>query len=428
MRRTNNAFKCSHCDARMNDLCTLATHRRPHAELLLLAARSGGQDRHDDQWVELLKHNNLDWSSLLELARVHAVLPSLYLALKSSEWKHVPVPIREQIEDRFRRQAAHSLLLAGELTWIIDACGSRGIPVMPFKGPILAQRLYGNFAQRVFLDLDFLVAPDHAHELCELLRERGYQSCLGVSPCYEQAYFQFTHQLPLVAKDGRASVELHTALLTRKGARWTTLEALSRRAETIEFCGQSISMMSCEELLIFLCLHGEKHCWERLGWICDIARLVDTHTHLDWSWINLRAKELHCVPAVSLGLLLAQDLLGTEMPSRIEPTAGPSVRSLANDTAANLFRPARERRSNLASPFRRLSIHLRSTQLFHDRLGQAWDAIMRPTIADWRFMPLPSKLFVLYYLLRPTRLIGRFALRVFGISQDAADERFVRDR
>lgn len=400
----------------MNDLYTLATHRRPDAELLLLTARTGGGPSREARCLELLK-SNLDWVSLLELARVHAVLPSLYMALKSIGWKHVPVHFRDEIEDRFRRQAAHNLLLAGELAQIIDACRSRQIPVIPFKGPVLAQRLYGNFAQRVFLDLDLLVGSDDAHELCELLRERGYQSCLGVPSFYEQAYFQFNRQIPLVARDCRAAAEVHTALLKKRGSQWTTLETLSRRAETIEFCGRLVPVISGEELFIFLCLHGEKHCWDRLGWICDIARLVETHTHLDWSWINMRAKELYCGPAVSLGLLLAHGLLGTEMPAQFDSTGGRSLIALANKTADQLLRPAPERRNRLVSPFRQLAFHVRSAQFFSDRVGHAWDVVLRPTISDWRFMPLPARLSVLHYVLRPTRLIGRFVLRVLGISR-----------
>jgi len=176
----------------MNDLHTLAVQRRPEDELLLEVARGSGRQE-GPRLAELLQYN-LDWASLLEMARIHAVLPSLYVALSSIGWKDVPIEYRDEIEARFRHHAARNLMLTGELIQIIDACKSRGITVMPFKGPILAHRLYGNFAQRVFLDLDLLVSHDQADELCELLHERGYQSSLGAPASYEQTYFQFSRQ------------------------------------------------------------------------------------------------------------------------------------------------------------------------------------------------------------------------------------------
>ncbi len=405
--------ECCDCAAHMNDLYTLAVQRRPEDELLLEVARGSGRQE-GARLAELLQYN-LDWASLLEMARIHAVLPSLYVALSSIGWKDVPIEYRDKIEARFRRHAARNLMLTGELMQIIDACKARGITVMPFKGPVLSHRLYGNFAQRVFLDLDLLVSHDQADELCELLHERGYQSSLGAPASYEQTYFQFSRQLPLTQKDTGTTVEVHTALLKRSGARWTNLESLSQRAETLDVCGRSISVISAEELLLYLCVHGAKHCWERLGWICDVAQLLETCEHLDWSWTMDRAKELHCERQLSLGLVLAHELLETEILGEIGGAAGAAAKTLANDIAADIFRPKENGGSRLANPFRALWCHLRSRQLLRDRVYHIWDTTMRPTVADWRFIPLPRALSFLYYLLRPVRLVGKHLLSILRL-------------
>ena len=47
-----------------------------------------------------------------------------------------------------------------------------------------------------------------------------------------------------------------------------------------------------------------------------------------------------------------------------------------------------------------------------DRVRYLRDFI-NPTPLEWRIVSLPGKLFFLYYLVRPVRLIGKYAGRLF---------------
>ena len=67
--------------------------------------------------------------------------------------------------------------------------------------------------------------------------------------------------------------------------------------------------MQPEDLLLVLCLHGSKHCWERLAWICDVAELIGANPELDWNEIMRRSAALNIEKAVMLGLDLASELV-----------------------------------------------------------------------------------------------------------------------
>jgi hypothetical protein len=77
--------------------------------------------------------------------------------------------------------------------------------------------------------------------------------------------------------------------------------------------------LSPEHLALFLCAHGAKHYWERLGWICDVGRLLQVEKTVDWTGVFAEASETDTSRILSLGLLLARDLLGAEIGKRRRP-------------------------------------------------------------------------------------------------------------
>ncbi|MCA9471117.1 MAG: nucleotidyltransferase family protein [Nitrospira sp.] len=35
-----------------------------------------------------------------------------------------------------------------------------------------------------------------------------------------------------------------------------------------------VRSLRAEELLLILCVHGSKHVWEELKWVCDVTELI----------------------------------------------------------------------------------------------------------------------------------------------------------
>jgi len=99
-----------------------------------------------------------DWSRLVELADVHRLFPLLYWHVTRTLARDFPQEIGQQLHRRFLGDVAHSLLLIRDLVEIVDLLERRGIQVIPFKGPALAESLYGNAALRQCVDLDILLA------------------------------------------------------------------------------------------------------------------------------------------------------------------------------------------------------------------------------------------------------------------------------
>jgi hypothetical protein len=92
-------------------------------------------------------------------------------------------------------------------------------------------------------------------------------------------------------------------------------------------------------LLIVLCVHGSKHAWELLKWVCDVAELLRSQPNLDWDQIISCASNWRCRRMLYMGLSLAHQLLDAPLPEKvlISLKDETDVRALSHRMPANLL-------------------------------------------------------------------------------------------
>src|SRR5579863_3082612 len=73
-----------------------------------------------------------------------------------------------------RARAAHKMGLTAELIALTNAFKAAEIPVLPHKGPLLAQAAYGDLALREFTDLDLLIHAADLPRAIAMLADHGY--------------------------------------------------------------------------------------------------------------------------------------------------------------------------------------------------------------------------------------------------------------
>jgi hypothetical protein len=66
-----------------------------------------------------------------------------------------------------------------------------------------------------------------------------------------------------------------------------------------------------------LCVHGSKHAWEQLKWVCDVAEVIRSHPNLDWERIFSNALNWRCLRLVYMGLSLAHLVLDAPLPEAV---------------------------------------------------------------------------------------------------------------
>jgi hypothetical protein len=285
--------------------------------------------------VRELSHAVRDWSAVLELARRHRLVPLLHLHLTAAADDALPASVRATLREEFSSNAARNLTLALELLAVADLLQSNGIRALPYKGPTLAQCIYGSLAARQMKDLDILLRPADVDRAVSLLETREYTAVTRVLPGARRLGLEYQCVL---ARPDETIIELHWSVVPRSMAPAVALDDLWPSRLHTAILGKMLPSPSHEDMLVVLCIHGSKHRWARLEWICGVAELLRSKP-LDWIRVLERAQRWHASRMLGAGLLLASDLLDAPVPESVIAAAQGDHRiaALAAEALDQLF-------------------------------------------------------------------------------------------
>jgi Uncharacterised nucleotidyltransferase len=298
----------------------------------VLSARKPSQP---PEWLALLEcaapRPNLDrlagfvqdpfsWPLFLQDVEEHGVVLLVVEHLKNSNPAFVPSEVRYTLRELQRAQTVFALQLTAELFRVLERFAKASIEVLVTKGPALSMRCYGDPGMRQYGDLDLIVRETDIRRATQAMLDLAYEP-----------------RVPLAAIDAKKMpgeyafrksgtdilVEFHTERTFRYHPRRLPIEKLFKRRAFVMIDGRDVPALSLEDELVLICVHGAKHFWERLMWIADVAALISGKQSPDWERVITVAREVGAERILRLGLRLASDVLGAELPAQLEA----SVRS-----------------------------------------------------------------------------------------------------
>lgn len=347
----------------------------------------------------------IDWDDLVEAAASHGLLPRLAEHLDGLDEGDIQIA-KQTVARASAQSARQTLWLTSLLFTIVDLLQREGIAALPYKGPTLAQLLYGNVTLRQYSDLDILVRPADVPRARHILQEAGFTPTLQLNSSEERAYIASGYEYTFHAAHHPHVLELQWRVLPRFYAMDFEVENFFRRAQAVFIGDRSVATLGSEDLLLVLSAHAAKHAWSKLSWIREIAELAKSSL-LDWDRILGESRRLGILRIVAISFCLASKLFGT-------PVTQPVQRILNQDDGAE--RIAGKIRSMLRDEqelpveslgYFRLMADLRERQA--DRLRFWWRLGTTPSISEWSLVRLPGPMFPLYRGLRLVRLASRLA-------------------
>jgi len=344
----------------------------------------------------------LDWDFVLSFAERHGLIPLLYFNLHACAPEKVPPAVYEKLRERFRRISALNMYLSGELRRLLKLFTAHEIDAIPYKGPALAAKAYGNIALRHFCDLDILVRRRDVLGVTKLLSAEGYALYPPLNAVQQSMMLRTQCNLPFTRDANRSIVEIHWRVSARLFSSPLDEDSMWENLHTDAFEGMQVNALAPEDLLLSLCVHGTKHLWERLSWITDIAQLLEVHPGLNWASLLERARRTGTERMLLLGIYVAHDLLGARLPEQAGEAlqANPEIVPLANQIYARLF--AGE--SEALGMYGYFIFQLKARPRLRDKFNYCRYAIS-PTEEDLTLLTLPAPLSFIYYLLRPLRML-----------------------
>lgn len=344
--------------------------------------------------------DDLDWDHVETAARRHGILSIVFEQL--TEYRDsVPEDTLSTLEAASREIAQRNLFLLEETLTLLEEFGEYGVQVVPYKGPVLGATLYGDISLRQSLDIDLLVRAGDIDRAETLLLDSGYER--DERQQRHVRVFGDTgalHHLTFYRSGQGLIVELHRRLTPHWMVNSLRIADLLDSLEKREVQGQSVALLAPENRLLALCVHGTKHNWERLEWLCDVAALVRQH-ELDWELAMARARVFEVERPVLIGLSLVSELLNVALPDAVTQAvdADAAVTAIAHEMRDWSLDSGSE-----PQPLQNVRVQLRTLDGRATRLRAVLRLAFVPTAVDIDMVQLPPRLASLYYLVRPVRL------------------------
>lgn len=345
----------------------------------------------------------LDWPAIVALARRHGVLALTARRLQADGWGGVPPAVVDDMTRYRATLAARNRFLTVRLLEVLAALGAAGISAIPYKGPILGAAAYGDLRLRPFKDLDILVSRTDALAAKRCLLAEGYVSLTPTSDKRRPGRLRSEYAFPLTHARDSLKVELHWRFAP---AVPLSLEDVLPHARAVSLLGSAVTGLSPEYSLLVQCVHGAKHAWSRLEWVCALAHTVDRSREMDWDTVRRQAEAAGARRALDLGLVLASRLGGASVPVEVLRPAARRAGTVAAEVGAWTVRDqlgAPEEGVTLAD----VRLRLRSRSV-GDRVRYCL-YLVHPSEKDLAAVRLPGWLFSLYYVVRPVRIASEYA-------------------
>lgn len=339
---------------------------------------------------------DLNWEKFIDLAIHHRVYPLLYDRLKHNN--NIPKNVLRKLSQLYKVNTFQMLQLSGEMVVINKLFSMSSIKCLFLKGPILASLLYEDISLRTSCDLDVLVPLEKLEEIHRLLSDEGYvedeyiQSVLGD---WKWRHHHRTYFHPLK----KIKLEIHWRLNPGPCYEPKFKELWERRKQS-KLMEDPIFHLGTEDLFYFLITHGARHGWSRLRWLVDIHQI--TKMEISWDKLTQLLKRNHSLQLGGQAIILASSLFKTNIDNEIRHIVSGNLPIKLAKSAVFYF----EREINLHSdslPGMIASYHksyLFSLMSFSQRILYVL-SFLHPYPEDASILPLPKRLHVLYFPLRP---------------------------
>jgi len=294
---------------------------------LLIAATRAILDGKVSPDLEALASRPLDWEWILRRAETEHLGALLHAVLSPLD---IPAPMRNRLRIAWVNGRRQYLLGVEQLSQVLATFQRGGVPVIPLRGPALAELLYRDPAIRPFTDIDMLIPERHLPSALSLLSGSGYRHMeAGLPLSHERAW---RHAASFTAEDPDAlPIDLHWGLVDYPGGVPVTEvnhPEIWERAVRIEGPRDVRWGLCPEDFLMHLALHwAVHHALSGLIWQLDLALLIGRHGRtLDWNAVVERAERWRTRSALYFALQEVQKHFEVTVPpwvlTRLRP-AGP---------------------------------------------------------------------------------------------------------
>jgi hypothetical protein len=361
----------------------------------------------DNRLIEMLEYP-MDWSLVLQIAIQNGVFPLVYQRIMAFVGKQMPLEEIARWKTLYQVNTQNNFRLTWKLIELIKLLINNDVECIVLKGPIYSLQVYGDIALRQFLDLDVLIHQTDFLNVDKILEQHGYVPSIKLDS--RQKKFQLRSDNYFLYTFKGDSFEIHWDISHPWSLSLFTQQQVWSNILPITILDQEVYTLSPEDTILYICLHGAKHAWSQLKWVADLAYLSQSYN--EWFPLLEHAKQFGLYRQVCLGLLLAVEVVDTEIPINVldRVKSNHSARKLASQVLANISKLPNNR-SHISDYI----FYWKSLDRWQDRIRYIISIIFIPEVPDWKKISLPENMYPAYYFLRPLRLMYKYIKSIIPI-------------
>jgi hypothetical protein len=324
------------------------TFLSPEQQLVFRSAQLHQSSKHLEQ-IKACLGERLDWQAVIKIAARHSVLPLVFLTMKHHFRNEIPENIYLKFERIFLLNTGRAVQAEHQIRLIVDSFAEKPIPLIVYKGPVLAKQIYGQISCRSFVDIDLLIRTEDIDAAYQILSSMGFECSTKLHSAEFATLYRYAHHLQFYHAKGKMLVELHWDIVQRNRASTVSTALLFERRHFLQMDDWKCPVLHPHDLLFVLAIHGAKHSWSDLKWICDMRHLLLAYPALKWHDVITEAKEkgvwrrLLCALELDSLLFDAPLPYGIKVSRRNRPLLAHYVRNLLNENDHSSFTLTLER-------------------------------------------------------------------------------------
>jgi hypothetical protein len=344
-----------------------------------------------------------NWDLFVRLAMHHKIAPLIAHASASSK-ASLPDGVVSKLRSIAAQNAVEAFRYIVEMEMIQRLLKTAGIRVIALKGVSLSVAAFGNLAMRYVGDIDLLIDPSDAERADTILRESGLkrQEPAALLTRRRQSFYIRFHKDYTYSAEARGfEIDLHWRLLRDRHASANIIGSIYESdPPTLTIGSIEIPVLTFEQCVVYLAVHGAMEGWARWKSLVDIAALWTKATQTQHAAAWALAQKSGSAPFLSASLILAADWLCLPITTNDDGISSDSradyiLRYTRRQMIAHHCMPSPAGPTTFAMKWHEIRLRP-SMQSLRDL---AMRVLFRTRM--WERIDLPDSLFVHYPLFRP---------------------------
>jgi hypothetical protein len=210
-----------------------------------------------------------EYNLIMNDIKYFRISPQVFMLLmKNKKMESTPKIFQKFLRERYMRTLYINMLIKSELEFIFMSFESKQVNMIPLKGVVFAEEVFGHLGARPATDIDILVKREDIPIAVKLVKELGFE--IEEEPNPTHFHLSYSKNVPYL--DFPLTIEIHWDILKESTSNLDIRTFWKEATPFLQY--KHIKQLSPYHTFYMICLHGWRHNMDSLKYFIDIIQLI----------------------------------------------------------------------------------------------------------------------------------------------------------